>query len=61
LTACRHALTMPAMDRPDAAPPEPPAPPDAALQAWLELRQRLQLLHAELEFMRLMMKLRAGP
>jgi len=52
---------MPAMDRPDAAPPEPPAPPDAALQAWLELRQRLQLLHAELEFMRLMMKLRAGP
>jgi len=49
------------MDRSDAAPPQPPVQPDAALQAWLELRQRLQLLHAELEFIRLMMKLRQGP
>ncbi|GEM_PF-2009466 len=49
------------MDRFDATPPERPVQADDALQAWSELRQRLQLLHAELVFLRLMIKLRLGP
>jgi hypothetical protein len=49
------------MDRLDATPPERPVQADEALQVWSELRQRLQLLHAELVFLHLMIKLRLGP
>ncbi len=31
---------------------------EAQLQAWLDLKDRLQQLHAQLEYVRLMMKLR---
>jgi hypothetical protein len=31
---------------------------ESRLQAWVELRDRLQRLHAELEYLRLMMKMR---
>jgi hypothetical protein len=31
---------------------------EARLQAWQELRDKLQRLHAELEYLRLMMKMR---
>jgi len=31
---------------------------EARLQAWLQLRERLQRLHAELEYLRLMIKMR---
>jgi hypothetical protein len=61
LTAGCRRPTMPAMDRSDATPPERPVRDEPALQTWLELRQRLQLLHAELVFLRLMIKLRLGP
>jgi hypothetical protein len=33
---------------------------ESRLQAWLELRDRLQRLHAELEYLRLMMKMRSS-
>jgi hypothetical protein len=46
------------MDHPDR--PEKLAPQDSAearLQAWLELKARLQQLHAELEYVRLLIRL----
>ena len=40
--------------------PTPKALPAAAqqLQTWIDLRDRLQQLHAELEYLRLMLRLR---
>mgnify|MGYP001158998573 CR=1 FL=1 len=48
------------MDAPDPAEHRPAPPPGAALQGLLELKQRLQLLHTELEYLRLLMKLGVG-
>jgi hypothetical protein len=46
----------------DAEASTPPLPDAAArLQALVGLRDELQRLHAELEFVRLMLKLRAKP
>jgi hypothetical protein len=48
--------------KPEDAPPRPraamtPVPADARLQAWLELREQLRLLEAQLETVRLMLRL----
>jgi hypothetical protein len=41
--------------------PQPMSPfDDATLQRWLEIRARLQQVHAELEFIRLMLRLQAS-
>jgi hypothetical protein len=41
---------------PSGLPQRPNAP--AQLQAWIDLRERLQRLHAELEYLQLMLKMR---
>lgn len=48
--------------KPEDAQPRPraataPAPTDARLQAWLELRDQLRLLEAQLETVKLMLRL----
>jgi hypothetical protein len=48
--------------KPDANPDKPsqpnqPSTAEAQMQAWSELRDQMQRLHAELEYVRLMLKL----
>ncbi|MCI1191518.1 hypothetical protein MOJ79_06665 [Calidifontimicrobium sp. SYSU G02091] len=49
------------MDKPQRRPANPAPSAAEALQAWQELKQRLQQLHAELEYLRLLIKLGVGP
>ena len=49
------------MDTPDRCPSDPAPSAAEALQAWQELKLRLQKLHAELEYLRLLIKLGVGP
>lgn len=42
---------------PDPHQPRPPAPSDVQEMRWHELLQRLQSLNAQLEYLKLMMKL----
>lgn len=48
------------MDTPDRRPSDPAPSAAEALQAWQELKLRLQRLHAELEYLRLLIKLGVG-
>jgi hypothetical protein len=48
---------MKTQPNPDALPLAQAA--EARLRTWLELRDRLQRLHAELEYLRLMIKMRS--
>jgi len=49
------------MDTPDRRPSDPAPSAADALKAWQELKQRLQQLNAELEYLRLLIKLGVGP
>ena len=47
---------------PDSTPNEPhPQAVEAQLAAWIALRDQMQQLHAELEYVKLMLTLGVGP
>lgn len=50
-----HDRTMPSA--PDFQPPRKPSAADAQELRWHELMQRLQVLNAQLEYLKLMLKL----
>ncbi len=57
---CVPALPDDGLMNPDQNPERLPRAlaAEAQLQAWLDLKERLQQLHAQLEYVRLMLKLR---
>jgi hypothetical protein len=55
VNSTRDPLAMPAA--PDPHPPRQPSSSDAQEMRWHELLQRLQSLNAQLEYLKLMMKL----
>jgi hypothetical protein len=45
------------MDKPDTPREKQDAPLDAKVQAWLELKREMEALHAQVEYVRLLLKL----
>ncbi len=50
---------MPKEEKTPPAPPQPAAD-DARMQAWIELREQLRALDAQLETVKLLLRLQAG-
>jgi hypothetical protein len=56
------AGTMPPMDTPDTPRETPPgADLGAKLHAWLDLKREMESLHAQVEYVRLLLKLGVRP
>lgn len=57
---CMSPEDAPSLPREAAPAPGSPSPFDDRMQAWLELRDQLRLLEAQLETLKLMMRLQRG-